>query len=280
MRELEPLLPSTFQAELRDYQAEGYLRMITTGTPIENHLGELWNLFRFINPGLLGSLEGFNRRFATSIEQHRDQGARHRLRQLLRPFILRRLKSDVLTELPPRTEITLRLELRAGEMALYEAMRQQGIERLEETAEANQGKARIQLLAEIMRLRRACCHPRLALPDSDLASAKLEALSQFVGHLALIRAHLDARGIRYQYLDGATPEAQRRAAVAAFQAGEGELFLKGHHRGAHPQAPRRQVRPGRRPARGDRRRWAPELRGYARPGARAWMIPEEAAGDA
>ena len=199
--------------------------MITTGTPIENHLGELWNLFRFINPGLLGSLEGFNRRFATSIEQHRDQGARHRLRQLLRPFILRRLKSDVLTELPPRTEITLRLELRAGEMALYEAMRQQGIERLEETAEANQGKARIQLLAEIMRLRRACCHPRLALPDSDLASAKLEALSQFVGHLALIRAHLDARGIRYQYLDGATPEAQRRAAVAAFQAGEGELFL-------------------------------------------------------
>ncbi len=220
----------------------GAFRMITTGTPIENHLGELWNLFRFINPGLLGSLEGFNRRFATPIEQHRDQGARHRLRQLLRPFILRRLKSDVLTELPPRTEITLRLELSAGEMALYEAMRQQAIERLEETAETNQGKARIQLLAEIMRLRRACCHPRLALPDSDLPSAKLEAFaeiveellenrhkalvfSQFVGHLALIRAHLDARGIRYQYLDGATPEAQRRAAVAAFQAGEGELFL-------------------------------------------------------
>jgi SNF2 family DNA or RNA helicase len=100
----------------------------------------------------------------------------------------------------------------------------------------------MQLLAEIMRLRRACCHPRLTLPDSDLPGTKLEAFgdivselldnrhkalvfSQFVDHLRLIRAHLDGRGIRYQYLDGSTPEPQRRAAVAAFQAGEGDLFL-------------------------------------------------------
>jgi hypothetical protein len=217
-------------------------RMITTGTPIENHLGELWNLFRFINPGLLGSLERFNQRFAIPIELQKDQGARQRLRQLLRPFILRRLKSEVLSELPPRTEITLQLELSDGEMALYEAMRRQAIDRLEENAETNPGQQRMQLLAEIMRLRRACCHPRLALPDSDLPSAKLEAFSeiveelldnrhkalvfsQFVDHLRLIRAHLDARGIRYQYLDGSTPEPHRRAAVAAFQAGEGELFL-------------------------------------------------------
>jgi SNF2 family DNA or RNA helicase len=217
-------------------------RMITTGTPIENHLGELWNLFRFINPGLLGSLERFNQRFAIPIELQKDQGARQRLRQLLRPFILRRLKSEVLSELPPRTEITLQLELSDGEMALYEAMRRQAMDRLEENAETNPGQQRMQLLAEIMRLRRACCHPRLALPDSDLPSAKLEAFSeiveelldnrhkalvfsQFVDHLRLIRAHLDARGIRYQYLDGSTPEPHRRAAVAAFQAGEGELFL-------------------------------------------------------
>ena len=220
----------------------GGFRMITTGTPIENHLGEIWNLFRFINPGLLGSLEAFNQRFANPIELNKDAGARQRLRQLLRPFILRRLKSEVLTELPPRTEITLRLELSAGELALYEAMRQQAIERLEQTPEANPGQQRMQLLAEIMRLRRACCHPRLALPDSDLPSAKLDAFaeiveelldnrhkalvfSQFVDHLQLIRAHLDARGIRYQYLDGSTPEAKRRAAVTAFQAGEGDLFL-------------------------------------------------------
>jgi SNF2 family DNA or RNA helicase len=100
----------------------------------------------------------------------------------------------------------------------------------------------MQLLAEIMRLRRACCHPRLALPDSPLPSSKLDAFadivdelldnrhkalvfSQFVDHLALIRAHLDERGIRYQYLDGSTPENQRRAAVTAFQSGDGDLFL-------------------------------------------------------
>ena len=220
----------------------GGFRMIATGTPIENRLGELWNLFRFINPGLLGSQESFNRRFATPIEQDRDPGARQRLRQLLRPFILRRLKSEVLSELPPRTEITLSLELSEGERALYEAMRRQAIERLEENAEINPGEQRLRLLAEIMRLRRTCCHPSLVLPGSDLPSAKLEAFSeivdelldnrhkalvfsQFVDHLSLLRAHLDARGIRYQYLDGSTPEPQRRAAVAAFQAGEGELFL-------------------------------------------------------
>ena len=221
----------------------GAFRMITTGTPIENHLGELWNLFRFINPGLLGSLERFNRRYAIPIEQDKDQGARGRLRALLRPFILRRLKSDVLTELPPRTEITLRLELSAGEQALYEAMRRQAIERLDSDVEkVNAGQKRMILLAEVMRLRRVCCHPRLALPDSDLPSAKLEAFreivdelldnrhkalvfSQFVDHLHIIRADLDKRGIRYQYLDGTTPERQRRAAVSAFQAGEGDLFL-------------------------------------------------------
>ena len=147
-----------------------------------------------------------------------------------------------MSELPPRTEITLSLELSDGEMALYEALRRQAMERLDQAAEVSAGQGRMQLLAEIMRLRRACCHPRLALPDSDLPSAKLEAFgeivselldnrhkalvfSQFVDHLRLIRTHLDARGIRYQYLDGSTPEPQRRAAVAAFQAGEGDLFL-------------------------------------------------------
>ena len=222
---------------------KGGFRMITTGTPIENHLGELWNLFRFINPGLLGSLQRFNQRFAIPIEQDHDQGARQRLRQLLKPFILRRLKSDVLAELPPRTEINLQLELSPGEMALYEALRREAMERLDrEGSQAAPGHKRLLLLAEIMRLRRVCCHPRLALPDTDLPSTKLEAFaeildelldnrhkalvfSQFVDHLSLIREYLDRRQIRYQYLDGSTPEPQRREAVNAFQAGEGELFL-------------------------------------------------------
>lgn len=229
-------------------QLDGDFRMITTGTPIENHLGELWNLFRFINPGLLGSHDAFNARFAVPIEQHQDQAARDRLRRLLRPFILRRLKSEVLSELPPRTEITLEIELSDSELALYEAVRRDALDRIEAAADsANPGQRRMQLLAEIMRLRRACCHPRLALPessqpDSQLPGSKLDAFadlvdemrenrhkalvfSQFVDHLRLIREHLDARGIRYQYLDGATPEPRRRAAVDAFQAGDGELFL-------------------------------------------------------
>jgi SNF2 family DNA or RNA helicase len=216
-------------------------RMIATGTPIENHLGELWNLFQFINPGLLGSLERFNQRFAAPIEQQGDRSARRRLKQLIRPFILRRLKSDVLTELPPRTEITLHVELGDEETALYEAMRQQAIEKIQEGS-LPPGQRRVQILAEIMRLRRACCNPRLVMPDSPIDSAKLRTFaaivdelgenghkalvfSQFVGHLALIREHLDGRGIRYQYLDGATPIQQRSAAVDAFQSGEGELFL-------------------------------------------------------
>jgi len=216
-------------------------RMMATGTPIENHLGELWNLFQFINPGLLGSLERFNQRFATPIEQQGDRAARKRLQQLIRPFILRRLKSDVLTELPPRTEITLHVELSDEEIALYEAMRQQAIEKIQEGS-LPPGQRRVQILAEIMRLRRACCNPRLVMPESPIESAKLRTFaaiveelrenrhkalvfSQFVGHLALIREHLDGRGIRYQYLDGATSGQQRAAAVDAFQAGEGELFL-------------------------------------------------------
>jgi superfamily II DNA or RNA helicase len=216
-------------------------RMIATGTPVENHLGELWNLFQFINPGLLGPLERFNRRFAAPIEQQGNRAARKRLQQLIRPFILRRLKSDVLTELPPRTEITLHVELSDEETALYEAMRQEAVEKILEES-LPPGQRRVQILAEIMRLRRACCNPRLVMPASPIESAKLRTFtaiveelrenrhkalvfSQFVGHLALIRAHLDERGIGYQYLDGATPVQQRAAAVDAFQAGEGELFL-------------------------------------------------------
>ncbi len=216
-------------------------RMITTGTPIENHLGELWNLFRFINPGLLGSLERFNRRYAIPIEQHQDRAARQRLKQLIRPFILRRLKSDVLTELPSRTEITLHVELNDEETALYEAMRQQAIERIQDES-LPPGQHRVKVLAEIMRLRRACCNPKLVLPDSPIASSKMQAFieilqelrenrhkalvfSQFIGHLALIREHLDAHEIGYQYLDGSTPVKRRTTAIEAFQAGEGELFL-------------------------------------------------------
>jgi hypothetical protein len=214
-------------------------RVIATGTPLENHLGELWNLFRFINPGLLGSQDSFAQRFANPIEQG-DAGARRALKSLIQPFILRRLKSQVLEELPARTEITYKVPLSDAEAHQYEALRQQAVESINQLA-PDAGKP-LQVLAEITRLRRFCCHPSLVLPGSPLAGSKLQAFSaiveellenrhkalvfsQFVDHLSIVRAWLDEQGISYQYLDGATPAKERQKRVNAFQAGIGDIFL-------------------------------------------------------
>ncbi|MEN8141545.1 MAG: DEAD/DEAH box helicase [Thermodesulfobacteriota bacterium] len=219
---------------------KGRCRIITTGTPIENHLGELWNLFQFINPGLLGSLRQFNRNFAIPISRHQDPAASERLKAILRPFILRRLKKEVMSELPPRTEIILKVEMEEEEALMYEALRQEAVQRI--ASEESSGQRTIQILAEITRLRLASCHPRLVHPESLLAGAKLalfakvvaeilendhKALifSQFVRHLQIIRSYLDEQQISYQYLDGATPAAKRDKAVADFQGGAGDLFL-------------------------------------------------------
>jgi len=224
---------------------QGDFKMVATGTPLENHLGELWNLFRFINPGLLGTADQFQLRFAGPIEKAQDKraesAARARLKRLTQPFILRRTKSQVLTELPPRTEIVLPVELSVEEMALYESLRREALDKLA-SLEAPQSQKSIAILAEMMRLRRACCNPELVAPGLGIASSKLATFahliegllenrhkalvfSQFVDHLSLIRKHLDARGIRYQYLDGSTPMQERKKRVDAFQAGEGDLFL-------------------------------------------------------
>ncbi|RZA35084.1 MAG: DEAD/DEAH box helicase, partial [Lysobacteraceae bacterium] len=224
---------------------QGDFRMAATGTPLENHLGELWNLFRFINPGLLGSADQFQLRFAGPIEKAQDKraelGARTRLRRLTQPFILRRNKAQVLTELPPRTEITVPVELTPEESALYESLRRDALDKLA-ALEAPESQKSIEILAEMMRLRRAVCNPELVAPGAGIASSKLIAFarlvdgllenrhkvlvfSQFVDHLSLIRKYLDGKHIPYQYLDGATSMQERKRRVDAFQAGEGELFL-------------------------------------------------------
>jgi hypothetical protein len=224
---------------------QGEFRMVATGTPLENHLGELWNLFRFINPGLLGTSDQFNLRFAGPIEKAGDKraeaGARQRLRRLIQPFILRRTKAQVLSELPSRTEIVLPVELTQEETALYESLRRDALEKLA-ALEAPESQKSIQILAEMMRLRRACCNPNLVAPELKLQSSKLTVFarllddllenkhkvlvfSQFVDHLTLIRQHLDQRGIGYQYLDGATPMQERKKRVDAFQGGTGDVFL-------------------------------------------------------
>ncbi|TXL17581.1 hypothetical protein BMR03_15995, partial [Methylococcaceae bacterium HT2] len=156
---------------------QGDFKLITTGTPIENHLGELWNLFHFINPGLLGSLKKFNERYAQAIENNKDHNTQQLLKKLLRPFILRRLKNDVLQELPAKTEITIHVELSQEERTFYEAMRRNAVQAMQ-TAQAegqHAGQQHLKVLAEIMKLRRTCCHPKLVMEDSPLSSAKLQA---------------------------------------------------------------------------------------------------------
>ena len=217
-------------------------KVILTGTPIENHLGELWNLFQFINPGLLGSLERFNKTFAIPIEKQGNARARKDLKRLIQPFILRRTKAQVLEELPPRTEILLNIDLSKEEMAFYEALRQQALERISSDDEGHEGQNHFKILAEITKLRQACCHSELVNKEISIASSKLAVFSeilgelmsnghkalvfsQFVGHLSIVRKYLDESKIKYQYLDGSTPATQRQKAIHGFQAGEGDVFL-------------------------------------------------------
>jgi len=212
-------------------------RIVLSGTPVENHLAELWNLLQFLNPGLLGSPEHFRRRFQEPIERDQDPEAVARLRRITAPFLLRRTKGEVAKELPPRTEIVLELEPSPEERAFLEALRRASLEALEDGP-----RQAMQVLASLMRLRRACCSASLVQPGVDLPSAKREAFldlveelrenghralvfSQFTDHLALLAAALDERGIPYQHLDGSTPARARTKAVKAFQAGEGDLFL-------------------------------------------------------
>ncbi|MDA3791380.1 MAG: DEAD/DEAH box helicase [Desulfobacula sp.] len=216
-------------------------RVITTGTPVENHLDELCTLFNFLNPGLLGGFEKFKNTFAIPIERDQDKEAAGRLRKLIRPFILRRLKPDVLKELPEKTEITLKVEMSRDEALLYEAQRLKAIENIE-NAEAVPGAKHLRILAELTRLRQICCNPALVLPDANLESSKLKVFgnvveelvenkhkalvfSQFVGHLSILKKFLDKKNISYQYLDGSTPAKARKERIAAFQNGEGDLFL-------------------------------------------------------
>lgn len=224
-------------------QLQANFRIILTGTPMENHLGELWNLFRFIVPGLLGSQEDFRNRFAIPIERDNCRATRTRLKRLIQPFLLRRTKSEVLSELPSRTESVLEVELSSAEAALYEALREKALKRIEQAAakSSSKGEQHLQVLAELTRLRLACCHPELVGGDG-IDSTKLElfrekideilegrhkvlVFSQFVKHLAILRNELDVMGVPYQYLDGSTSVKKRKQAVEAFQAGEGDVFL-------------------------------------------------------
>lgn len=232
--------PSTQRAHAVRGLNAGF-RLACTGTPLENHLGELWSLFRVLNPGLLGSEDSFRRRFLAPLERDPRAPQREVLRRLVAPFLLRRTKAEVLSELPPRTEIVLQVAPSAEEARLLAALRRQAMERLRGEAGPIESR-RMHILAELTRLRRAACHPQLVAPELGLTSSKLEQLvellselvdnrhrtlvfSQFTDYLSIVRQRLENEGITYQYLDGGTPQKARDAAVAAFQDGIGDVFL-------------------------------------------------------
>jgi SNF2 family DNA or RNA helicase len=228
-------------------------RIALSGTPVENRLAELWAVMRFCNPGLLGSLARFNEHFANPIERNGARDPRVRLRRMIAPFVLRRTKSQVLDELPPRTELVIRVAPEPAEAAHYEALRRQALSEAERAllrpkrdkrapAALPEAEARIHVLAQLMRMRRAACDARLVTPEVGQPGAKVRAFaelaatlaanghktlvfSQFVDFLQLLRRSLDDAGLAWQYLDGATPAAERTRRVAAFQAGEGDIFL-------------------------------------------------------
>jgi superfamily II DNA or RNA helicase len=221
-------------------------RLAMTGTPLENHLGELWAQFDAVEPGLLGSERQFARFYRTPIEKRGDAERQARLNRRIAPLMLRRRKDDVLAELPTKTEIVQRLELDGAQRELYETLRLAQHERVRD-AIRKRGLAQsgIIVLDALLKLRQVCCDPRLVKLDSArkvTQSAKLDALlerldgllgegrrvllfSQFAEMLELIAVALAQRGIGHLRLTGGTPGADRAKIVRRFQNGEVPVFL-------------------------------------------------------
>lgn len=213
-------------------------RVMLTGTPVQNHLGELWNLFQFVNPGLLGNYEHFSQKFIVPIEGFKDKEKQEQLEKIVHPFMLRRTKQAVLKELPEKTEIYHTVELNRDELAIYESIRVRAERMLQEGGM----DIDMHVLAEITRLRQAACSAQLIEPKWTGECSKITALvellqgvieggnralvfSQFVSFFDIVRKELDRLGMKYFYIDGSVPLKQRTEMVDAFQNGENSLFL-------------------------------------------------------
>lgn len=215
-------------------------RLALTGTPVENHLGELWAILDLVNPSMLGTSRDFELRYARPIA-NRDDVSASRLRTITRPFVLRRTKREVLRELPEKEEITRVVPMTAKQRALYDGMAAVLREDVERDVRAKGvGASALNVLTALLRLRQVACDPMLVDATHVDASGKREAFmelvrdlaregrralvfSQFVSLLALWREQLDREGIRYVYLDGATTDRDR--CVRDFQEGDAPLFL-------------------------------------------------------
>lgn len=221
-------------------------RLCVSGTPVENHLGELWSLFEFLTPGMLGDVKAFSKHFRTPIEKQKRADIRQLLAKRLSPFILRRIKEQVARDLPDKTVIVHELDLSSMQRDLYETVRTVSAQKvLEEINKKGLNRAQLAILDAMLKLRQVCCDPRLvklavSQTPSITDSAKLEALidllepliengrrilvfSQFTSMLDLIAPELESREIKFVQLRGDTTD--RVTPVARFQAGEVSVFL-------------------------------------------------------
>ncbi|NJP40692.1 hypothetical protein HCH52_06465 [Oscillospiraceae bacterium HV4-5-C5C] len=220
-------------------------RYALTGTPIENALSELWSIFDFLMPGYLFSYTRFHQEYELPVTRSGEEAqlAAERLRMLVSPFILRRMKRDVLKELPDKIESVLRCDMTPEQDRLYQAYLARARNELEELiASRGLSRSRMQILALLTRLRQLACHPSLFLADYDGGSGKLDALeelldnllasnhrilifSQFTSMLSIIRQRQVDRGRKLFYIDGHVEARERLEQVRRFNEGEGEIFL-------------------------------------------------------
>jgi superfamily II DNA or RNA helicase len=221
-------------------------RLCLTGTPLENHLGELWAQFDFLMPGFLGTARGFKRQWRDPIERNGETLRAQLLAQRLKPFMLRRRKADVATELPPRTEIVRRVSLQGEQRALYESVRVAAHTWVRRALDSGGFKgAQIAVLDALLKLRQVCCDPWLLkgeLTPPTMPRAKLEWLrdtlptlaaegrrmlvfSQFSRMLTLLQPELDAMGLPWLSLTGDTPSSERGTVVERFQTGTVPVLL-------------------------------------------------------
>lgn len=216
-------------------------RVALTGTPVENRLSELWSVFDFLMPGLLGTYKHFRDRFEQPILGG-DEVASARLRAAVGPFILRRLKSQVLTDLPEKMESVVVARLEGEQRRLYDANEQRLRQQVAEGGDEQFATGKLQVLAQLTRLRQLCCDPSLVYEDYAGPSSKLDAIaglvdtvldsgqklllfSQFTSYLDLVEARLDKRGVKYYRIDGSTPKQRRLALVKRFNADQVPVFL-------------------------------------------------------
>lgn len=218
-------------------------RLCLTGTPIENRLEELWSIFRFLMPGLLGSLESFRERFVKPVESG-SQKARVDLHRRVKPYVLRRLKQQVAPELPTLTEMVIRCEMTPAQRKVYNAVRMAARADVQRAiSERGVGRSTFQVLEALLRMRQACCDPALLPGEAgqDAPSCKLDRLeellvetvsddhkllifSQWTGLLDRVEPRLEALGLKWVRLDGSTRN--RQAIIDAFQSPEGPpVFL-------------------------------------------------------